>query len=121
MLDAAFRTEQFSTPCPCCGVSRHWTCLIPCGVQHFDQGYPSLELRNCPCGSTIARELPGSGFETLRPVPTGNAGGPSAAHVAQLNTMVARAAKREADAAQTRVAREKRLRGIVVQLRQVSA
>lgn len=29
----------------------------PLGVQRFTDGGPDLELRNCRCGSTLAREL----------------------------------------------------------------
>ena len=30
---------------------------MPLGVQRFDDGGPPLELRNCRCGTTLAREL----------------------------------------------------------------
>jgi hypothetical protein len=65
------------------------------GIQHSDAGYPSLELRTHSCGSTLSRELPGSCYEPVRPVPTMRGGAPSADHVAQINVMLARAAKRE--------------------------
>lgn len=34
-----------------------WAKLKLVGVQRFDDGGPSLELRNCPCGSTLGCEV----------------------------------------------------------------
>lgn len=35
-----------------------WDALPYVGVQDFNDGFPSLELRNHDCGSTLAEELP---------------------------------------------------------------
>jgi hypothetical protein len=54
-----------SSPVPfkVCGCCRHsyategdWQTVPMCGVQDFPEDNIRLELRNCPCGSTIAIE-----------------------------------------------------------------
>lgn len=43
--------------CPCCGSAfthAEWKALEFVGIQSFDGDPEELELRNCPCGSTIA-------------------------------------------------------------------
>jgi hypothetical protein len=47
--------------CKCCGISYDaagWLSLPRVGVQRGDVEQPSLELRNCSCGSTLAVALP---------------------------------------------------------------
>jgi hypothetical protein len=48
--------------CPCCGRGFErpaWDALAFVGVMHGEgeQGPEHLELRNCVCGSTLAREV----------------------------------------------------------------
>jgi hypothetical protein len=47
--------------CLCCASeydTAQWLMLPLVGTQHGDEQLPSLELRNCKCGSTLAVQLP---------------------------------------------------------------
>lgn len=51
--------QQFPKRCQCCGRTydeRSWAALPRIG-EPYDDGYVVLELRNCPCRSTLAVEL----------------------------------------------------------------
>jgi hypothetical protein len=69
-LDASIHHPLFmgcgseESPCKCgkCGRiydSAQWVCLPIVGFQTFDYGeeFETLELRNCDCGSTMARSI----------------------------------------------------------------
>lgn len=57
--DAVTRIGDFHVVCTCCGrtfEAAQWARLSDLGVQNYSDGI-ALELRNCPCGSTISSTL----------------------------------------------------------------
>lgn len=57
--DAVTRIGDFHVVCTCCGQTfeaAQWARLSDLGVQNYSDGI-ALELRNCPCGSTISSTL----------------------------------------------------------------
>lgn len=53
--------NPFPKLCPCCSAvysAKTWAELPLVGEKALTDGEPVLSYRNCPCGSTLAIELP---------------------------------------------------------------